>query len=218
MSTRVWSRKGAGSGRGGGGERKRKNADEASSSETNQSSRSFFFVCFSFSRHLLFLESPSLNLARTDRKAPGRVQQDQRQVPGPHPGERVLFFPTLKRIKPLSLDSFVSSLARANRESCPLLFSRTFSLFRSRAFDSGRGAGLPMEEKRDGERAGEEHESPRMIRRANVFCFCFFFFFPRPQQPRFKFFSLTHAQQNQIQKTQRLSLSTSGDRREGGQV
>lgn len=61
VSTRVWSRTGAGSGRGGGGrrEREKKNADEASSSKRINAPARFFVLFFFLTAPLSLFKSPS---------------------------------------------------------------------------------------------------------------------------------------------------------------
>jgi len=75
-----------------GGERERKKTPTRHHHRNESMLPLVFLFCFSFSPHLSLSLNLPLNLTLTDRKAPGRVQQDQRQVPGPHPGERVSLF------------------------------------------------------------------------------------------------------------------------------
>ena len=118
---------------------------------------------------------PSLNPTVLDREAPGRVQQDQRQVPGPHPGERVLVF----FFKPLANERVVRLGQPLTVLAPPFLSSS--SLLWPLVIDSNECTGHQTKGKRDGERAGEEYESPQGI--ANVI-FCLVSLL-RPQQPRF---------------------------------
>ena len=160
----------------------------------------FFSSFLSFSPHLLFsISLPTSHSSTEKRQAESSRIRDK--YPDRIPVREFRFFDIGNYQAALSIRSFFfSSPPGANRESCSLLLSLTCSLLWPRAFDSGQGVGLLKREKRDGERAGEEHESPRGFCRRRFFPFRLLLLF-RPQQPRFGVFfshstfsrSLTHS-------------------------
>jgi len=159
------------------GERELKNADEASSS----------IQCLSLSflspyRSPHFLSLPNLHSHLRHREAPGRVQQDQRQVPGPHPGEKreresgFAFFLANQQAASLARSLALSGQTKNRADFTSLNAVCSLS---SRDVDSERDARRLRREEKRRDRAGEEHESPRRCERKALsfrsLLFSFFF-------------------------------------------